>query len=138
MVRKRRASDKRCNEIFAFITEYASQNGYSPTFREIGEALGIRSASTISRYIHHLVDEGRISIDHSKPRTLSTAALGDSIENVHQRLCLELADGGKIYMDCNLQKPKAVPVTLSFDGVLDAKAMKGRVGRIIRCNTSYD
>lgn len=100
-------------------------------------AIGLRSPSTISRYIHMLVDAGRISIDESKPRTLS-AASGDGIETVRQRLCLELADGGKIYMDCNLQKPKAAPVTLSFDGVLDAKDMKGRIGRIIRCNTSYE
>ena len=57
---------------------------------------------------------------------------------MRQRICLELADGGKIYMDCNLQKPKAAPVTVSFDGVLDAKAMRGRVGRIVSCNTNYE
>ena len=135
---KRSTSDKRCEQVYAFITEYVARNGYSPTFREVGEAVGLRSASTISRYIHRLIDEGRISIDESKPRTLSTAASGDSIETVRQRLCLELADGGKIYMDCNLQKPKAAPVTVSFDGVLDAKAMRGRVGRIVRCNANYE
>ena len=59
---KRSTSDKRCDEVFAFITEYLARNGYSPTFREVGEAVGLRSASTISRYIHRLVDEGRISI----------------------------------------------------------------------------
>ena len=138
MVYKRSTSDKRCDEVFAFITEYVVKNGYSPTFREVGEAIGIRSASTISRYIHRLVDEGRISIDQSKPRTLSTATTSDGLETVRQRICLELADGGKIYMDCNLQKPKAAPVTVSFDGVLDAKAMRGRVGRIVSCNANYE
>ena len=138
MVYKRSTSDKRCDEVFAFITEYMVKNGYSPTFREVGEAVGIRSASTISRYIHRLVDEGRISIDQSKPRTLSTAATSDGLETVRQRICLDLADCGKIYMDCNLQKPKAAPVTVSFDGVLDAKAMKGRIGRIVRCNANYE
>ena len=138
MVYKRSTSDKRCDEVFAYITEYVARNGYSPTFREVGEAVGIRSSSTISRYIHRLVDEGRISIDESKPRTLSTASCGDDIETVRQRICLELADGGKVYMDCNLQKPKAAPVTVSFDGVLDAKAIRGRVGRIISCNANYE
>lgn len=138
MVYKRSSSDKRCDEVFAFITEYIAQNGYSPTFREVGEAVGIRSASTISRYIHRLIDEGRVSIDESKPRTLSTASSADGLETVRQRFCLELADGGKIYMDCNLQKPKTAPVTVSFDGVLDAKAMKGRIGRIVRCNANYE
>ena len=139
MVYKRSTSDKRCDEVFAFITEYMVKNGYSPTFREVGEAVGIRSASTISRYIHMLVDAGRISIDESKPRTISTASdEADAFETVRQRVCLELADGGKIYMDCNLQKPKTAPVTVSFDGVLDAKAMRGRVGRIVRCNANCE
>lgn len=138
MGHKRSASDKRCDEVFAFITEYVVRNGYSPTFREVGDAVGIRSASTISRYIHRLVNEGRISIDQSKPRTISAAPSSDTIETVRQRICLELADGGKIYMDCNLQKPKDAPVTVSFDGVLDAKAMKSRVGRIVGCNTHYE
>jgi len=139
MGQKRCASEKRCNEVFAFITDYVARNGYSPTFREVGDAIGIRSSSTISRYIHMLVDEGRISIDQSKPRTISAASDdGSAIETVRQRLCLELADGGKIYMDCNLQKPKTAPVTVSFDGVLDAKAMKGRIGRIVGCNAALE
>jgi len=138
MGQKRCASEKRCNEVYAFITDYVARNGYSPTFREVGDAIGIRSSSTISRYIHRLVDEGRISIDESKPRTIAAADDGRAFETVRQRLCLELADGGKIYMDCNLQKPKTAPVTVSFDGVLDAKAMKGRIGRIVSCNASLE
>ena len=103
--------------------------------REVGEAVGLRSSSTVSRYIHRLVDEGRITIDESKPRTL-TAASGDALETVRQRVCLEMADGGKIYMDCNLEKPRTAPVRVSFEGVLDAKRMKSRVGRIVRCRPS--
>lgn len=139
MGQKRCASEQRCNEIFAFITEYVTQNGHSPSFREVGDAVGIRSSSTISRYIHKLVDDGRITIDESKPRTLSMAPDdGAALETVSQRLCLELADGGKVYMDCKLKKPKAAPVTVSFDGVLDAKAIRGRVGRIVSCNANYE
>lgn len=137
MSNKKNTIERRCDEIYAFITAYIAQNGYSPTFREIGDAVGIRSTSTISKYIHLLVEDGRISIDESKPRTIS-AATGEIIETEHKRLCLVLSDGGKIYMDCNLQKPKAAPVTLTFDGVLDAKEMKGRIGRIVRCDASYE
>ena len=137
MSNKKKTVEKRCDEILAFITEFIARNGYSPTFREIGDAVGIRSASTISKYIHRLVADGRISIDESKPRTIS-ATTGETIETVRKRLCLELSDGGKIYMDCNLQKPKSAPVRLTFEGVLDAKDMKGRIGRIIRCDASYE
>ena len=131
MVYTRRPSDQRCEEIYAYITEYVAENGHSPTFREVGNAVGLRSSSTVSRYIHRLVDEGRITIDESKPRTLSAASSGDLLETVRQRVCLEMADGGKIYMDCNLEKPRTAPVRLSFEGVLDAKRMKSRVGRVL-------
>ena len=99
MVYTRRPSDQRCEEIYTYITEYVAENGHSPTFREVGKAVGLRSSSTVSRYIHRLVDEGRITIDESKPRTLTAAASGDALETVRQRVCLEMADGGKIYMD---------------------------------------
>ena len=74
MARKRSAAEQRCKEIMAFVGGYVSRNGYSPTFREIGEAVGLHSAASISRYSHRLAQEGRISIDESKPRTISTAA----------------------------------------------------------------
>ena len=129
MVYTRRPSDQRCEEIYAYITEYVAENGHSPTFREVGNAVGLRSSSTVSRYIHRLVDE-------SKPRTLTAAASGDALETVRQRVCLEMADGGKIYMDCSMEKPRTAPVRVSFEGVLDAKRMKSRVGRIVRCRPS--
>ena len=132
----KKAADKRCDEIYTFITGYISQYGHSPAFREIGEAVGLRSSATISRYIHRLIDDGRISIEESKPRTLSAKHSDAAFETVHQRVCLTLADGGKIYMDCHLEKPKSAPVRVSFEGVLDAKNMKSRVGRIVRCQTS--
>lgn len=134
----KKAADKRCDEIYAFITGYISQYGHSPAFREIGEAVGLRSSATISRYIHRLIDDGRISIEESKPRTLSAKNSEAAFETVHQRVCLTLADGGKIYMDCNLRKPRAASIKLTFDGILDAKAMKGRIERIVSCNTSYE
>lgn len=102
------------------------------------EALGIRSSSTISYYIHRLIDSGELVCDESKPRTLTPARHGEPVETVQQRICLEMADGGKLYMDCNLEKPKAAPVRVSFDGILDAKALKGRIGRIVSCNTAIE
>ncbi len=130
----RQTSQRRYNEVLAFITDFCCRNGYSPTYREIMDALGIRSSSTISHYIHKLLDAGELVCDESKPRTLTPARHGEDVETVQQRICLEIADGGRIYMDCNLIKPKAAPVKVSFEGILDAKSLKSRVGRIVACN----
>ena len=134
----RQACRKRYNEVLAFITDFNARNGYSPTYREIMDALGIRSSSTISHYIHRLIDDGELVCDESKPRTLTVARCEENVETVQQRICLEMADGGKLYMDCQLQKPKTAPVHVSFDGILDAKALKGRVGRIVSCNSTVE
>ena len=56
MVYTRRPSDQRCEEIYACITEYVAENGHSPTFREVGKALCLRSSSTVSSYIHRQGD----------------------------------------------------------------------------------
>ena len=67
----KKAADKRCDEIYAFITGYISQYGHSPAFREIGEAVGLRSSATISRYIHQSLERylRRIPALPSKPYT---------------------------------------------------------------------
>lgn len=128
------------SRIYTYVTEFCARNGYSPTYREIAQAVGIKSAATVSRYVHWLMDEGLLSHDSAKPRTLSTVAPGDAepVETIQQRICLELADGGKVYMDCSLTKPRTAPVRLYFDGVLDAQSIRGRVGRIVRCNPTGD
>ena len=70
MVYTRRPSDQRCEEIYAYITEYVAENGHSPTFREVGNAVGLRSSSTVSRYIHRLVDEGCLLYTSPSPRDI--------------------------------------------------------------------
>ena len=126
--------------VLAYITEYCGRRGYSPTYREIGEAVGLKSAATVSRYVHWLMDEGLLTHGDAKPRTLTTASPADAAptETIQQRVCLELADGGKVYLDFSMTKPRTAPVELVFDGILDAQDIRGRVGRIVRCGADCD
>ena len=77
---KKTAAEQRCDEIVAFISDYVLRNGYSPTFREVGEAVGLHSPSSISKYLHRLAEEGRVFFDESRPRTISTVDRRDDIE----------------------------------------------------------
>ena len=122
---KKTAAEQRCDEIVAFISDYVLRNGYSPTFREV-------------KYLHRLAEEGRVFFDESRPRTISTVDRRDDIETISRRICLEMADGGKLYMDCHLQKPRAAPVSVCFDGILDAKSMRGKIGQVVGCTASCD
>ena len=77
--------------------------------------MGLHSPATVSHCIHRLIDEGRITIDESKLSTLTDTS-GDALEIARKRVCLEMSDGGKIYIDCTLENPKSAPVRVSFEG----------------------
>ena len=49
-----------------------------------------------------------------------------------------MADGEELYMDCYLQKPRAAMVSVCFDGILDAKSMRGKNGQVVGCTASCD
>ena len=56
---RRESKDSLKQEILQFITEQV-QDGIPPTVREIGAALGIKSTSTVHKYLVELEEEGYI------------------------------------------------------------------------------
>ena len=57
-----------------FITETIRRDGYSPTVRDIQNATGIKSTSTVHAYLARLEEKGLIRKDPGKSRTLQTGA----------------------------------------------------------------
>ncbi len=57
-------------KILDFMKQEIKLKGYPPTVREICEALGIKSTSTVHKDIKSLLDQGFIKKDPSKPRAL--------------------------------------------------------------------
>lgn len=57
-------------EILNFIKEFIVSNGYPPTVREIGKALGLSSPATIHTHLNNLESKGFIKKDSSKNRAL--------------------------------------------------------------------
>ena len=64
------ALKKRQQQIFDFILSYSSAHGYPPSVREIGEAVGLASPSTVHAHLHQLEDAGYIRRDPNKPRAI--------------------------------------------------------------------
>jgi repressor LexA len=63
-------SEIRQQEILTYMKDVISQKGYSPTVREICQALGIKSTSTVHSDIKALEDQGLVRKDPAKPRTV--------------------------------------------------------------------
>ena len=60
----------RQERIFSFINGYIEERGYPPTFREIGEALGIASTNAVKKFIDILEKKGYIKRVEKSPRAL--------------------------------------------------------------------
>ena len=61
---------KRQKEIFEFIRRYGGKNGYPPTVREIGKAVGLHSSSTVHAHLANLEKVGLLRRDPTKPRAI--------------------------------------------------------------------
>jgi len=121
--------------IFEFIAEYSNANSVAPSYREIGAAVGLKSPSSVSRYVVLLKDEGMLAPVNQKGRAFELARKIEfhRARSQSHRVCLEVADGGVVYFDCNLEKKRSDVVSVSFSGILDASQIKGRVGQVVNC-----
>ena len=69
-------------DILAFIKEEVSQKGYPPSVREIGEAVGLASSSTVHGHLARLEKKGLIRRDPTKPRAIEVLGLEENIPSV--------------------------------------------------------
>src|SRR5437764_12531191 len=60
----------RQRQIWEFLVEYGERQGYPPTVREIGEAVGLASPSTVHAHLANLERAGLLRRDPTKPRAL--------------------------------------------------------------------
>ncbi len=60
----------RQNDILEFIKNRVKQKGYPPSVREIGEAVGLASSSTVHGHLERLEKKGYIRRDPTKPRAI--------------------------------------------------------------------
>lgn len=68
---RRRDTDKQ-KKILDFVNREVATKGYPPSVREICEAVGFKSPSTVHAYIKKMEVEGQIVKDATKPRALRT------------------------------------------------------------------
>lgn len=64
-------------EILDLIRTTVAQRGYPPSVREIGDAVGLSSPSTVHSHLSTLAEEGFIRRDPSKPRAIEVVVDDD-------------------------------------------------------------
>jgi repressor LexA len=61
---------KRQQEIFDYVKQYVRDHGYPPTVRDIGQAIGLASSSTVHAHLANLEKLGLLRRDPTKPRAI--------------------------------------------------------------------
>jgi repressor LexA len=110
----------RQQEIWKFLTDYVDAHGYPPTVREIGEAVGLASPSTVHAHLANLERAGLIKRDPTKPRALELRRdprPEPAPADVHRLpLVGEIAAGGPLLAGQNVEDYVAVPEPLARGG----------------------
>ena len=57
--------------VYDYIAESIAEHGYAPSVREVGEALGLKSPSTVHFHIKHLQEMGLIEKSAGKGRAIT-------------------------------------------------------------------
>jgi repressor LexA len=110
----------RQQEIWDFLVDYVGRHGYPPTVREIGEAVGLASPSTVHAHLANLERAGYLRRDPTKPRALELLhdrpAGGEPAETHRLPLLGQIAAGGPLLAEQNVEDYLAVPEPLSRGG----------------------
>jgi len=90
MARRSEGLSERHKKILAFLTQFQENNGYSPSIREIGDSIKVKSTSLVDYYLNQLEEmkyisrEGRVSrsIRVLIPYLSATAKVTDALRQV--------------------------------------------------------
>jgi repressor LexA len=111
---------KRQQEILRVVQDHIARHGYPPTVREIGDAVGLTSSSTVHAHLQALESRGALKRDPTKPRALdlrdrqSTRSNGDGVRMLP--LLGAIAAGSPILAEQNVEEEMAVPGILTTSG----------------------
>jgi repressor LexA len=115
----------RQTKILLAIKEAMEANGYPPSMREIGEAAGLSSPSSVKYQLEALEEKGWIRRDPSRGRALEVLTPGDERfedikpERTHNvPLVGRIAAGGPILAEQNVEELFPLPASLVGEGDL--------------------
>ena len=121
----------RQRQVLEFIDAEVRQRGYPPSVREIGEAVGLSSPSTVHAHLAALQDKGYLHRDPSKPRAIevtlepSTGSAAERRPVRHVPLVGDVAAGTGVLAVEQVEELVPVPEDLTGDGELFMLRVRG-------------
>jgi repressor LexA len=121
----------RQRQVLEFIDAEVRRRGYPPSVREIGEAVGLSSPSTVHAHLAALQDKGYLRRDPSKPRAIevslepATGAPVDRRPLRHVPLVGDVAAGTGVLAAENVEETHAISEDFTGDGELFMLHVRG-------------
>jgi repressor LexA len=122
---------ERQRQVLDFIDAEVRERGYPPSVREIGEAVGLSSPSTVHAHLAALQDKGYLRRDPSKPRAIEIAlepTTGAAIERRpvrHVPLVGDVAAGTGVLAAEQVEELVPMPADLTGEGDLFMLRVRG-------------
>ncbi|MGH9377750.1 MAG: transcriptional repressor LexA [Terriglobia bacterium] len=69
------ALTRRQKQVLDFLAEFITRRGYSPSFGEIGESLGLSSVATVHKHVENLERKGFIKRGYNRSRSIDVVAM---------------------------------------------------------------
>jgi len=121
----------RQREILEMIEQHMRDHGYPPSVREIGEAVGLTSPSTVHAHLNALQRRGYLRRDPTKPRAIevrwdsnSDAAI-DRRPVKHVPLVGDVAAGTDVLAQENVEEVLPLPADFTGEGELFMLRVRG-------------
>ena len=121
----------RQRQVLEFIDAEVRERGYPPSVREIGEAVGLSSSSTVHAHLAALQDKGFLKRDPTKPRALELiyeSSSGAAIERRpvrHVPVVGNVAAGTGVFADELIEETIPVPEDFTGAGELFMVRVRG-------------
>jgi repressor LexA len=121
----------RQRQVLNFIERQLRDRGYPPSVREIGEAVGLSSPSTVHSHLNTLERLGYLRRDPTKPRAIevrwdpNTGAVMERRPVRHVPLVGDVAAGTDVLADENVEELYPVPADFTADGDLFMLRVRG-------------
>ena len=118
---------RRQQEILDFIRGELHRCGYPPSVREIGEAIGLSSSSTVHSHLAALEAKGFLRRDPSKPRALEVLDFRETDRGIDYGkisvvpLVGQVAAGSPILAAENIESTMSLPAELAGDNTFILK-----------------
>ena len=122
---------RRQRQVLMFIEQQIRDRGYPPSVREIGEAVGLTSPSTVHSHLNTLVRLGFLRRDPTKPRAIEVrfdAASGAPVDRRpvrHVPLVGDVAAGTDVLAQENVEELLPLPADFTGQGDLFMLRVRG-------------